>query len=59
MNPVTALVRRHPLISFVALAYGLTWGIGALLRGELTGLLSTNGLFTGAPTVRHCSSRRW
>src|SRR5678815_4404264 len=38
-----APVRRHPLISFFVLAYALTWGLGALLRGEPIGLFSVNG----------------
>lgn len=40
-----APVRRHPLISFFVLAYALTWGLGALLRGEPIGLFSVNGMF--------------
>jgi membrane protease YdiL (CAAX protease family) len=51
MNTFTSLVRRSPLMSFFAFAYALTWGVGALLRGEPTGLLSTNGMFIGAPAL--------
>jgi hypothetical protein len=47
MSTFISLVRGSPLISFFALAYALTWGVGALLRGEPTGLLSTNDMFTG------------
>jgi uncharacterized protein len=51
MNPITSLIRRSPVVSFFALAYGLTWGLGALLRGEPTGLLSAGGMFVGAPAL--------
>ena len=29
----TQVVRRHPLASFFILAFGLSWGVGAMLKG--------------------------
>jgi len=39
------------VLSFFALAYLITWGLGALLRGEPTGLLSNGGMFVAGPLV--------
>ena len=49
MNRIISLVRRSPLVSFFALAYGLSWGVSLLLRGEPTGAFSP--LFAGGPLV--------
>ena len=37
------VVQRHPLASFLILAFGLSWGVGALLNG--TPLIAPDGLF--------------
>jgi membrane protease YdiL (CAAX protease family) len=43
MGSITALVRRDPLISFLVLAFALSWGVGAVLNGN--GLLAPNASF--------------
>jgi CAAX protease family protein len=43
MGSITALVRRDPLISFLVLAFALSWGLGAVLNGN--GLLAPNASF--------------
>lgn len=43
MNPVFAVVRRHPLVSFFVLAFTLSWGLGAILNGHP--LLAPDGSF--------------
>ena len=37
------VVQRHPLASFLLLAFGLSWGVGAALKG--TPLVAPDGLF--------------
>ena len=49
MNGIVSLVRRSPLVSFFVVAYGLSWGVGVLLRGEPTGAFSP--LFVGGPLL--------
>ena len=41
----THVVPRHPLASFFILAFGLSWGVGALLKG--TPIIAPDGLFIG------------
>ncbi len=43
MGSITALVRRDPLISYLVLAFALSWGLGAVLNGN--GLLAPNASF--------------
>ena len=38
----TSVVHRHPLLSFFILAFGLSWGVGALLKG--TPIIAPDGL---------------
>ena len=37
------VVRRHPLASYFILAFGLSWGVGALIKG--TPILAPDGVF--------------
>ena len=39
----THVVRRHPLASFLILAFGLSWGVGAMIKGRP--LIAPDGLF--------------
>jgi uncharacterized protein len=43
MHAVTSLIRRSPLISFLVLAFALSWGVGALISGMP--LLAPNASF--------------
>ena len=43
MESITSLVRRSPLVSFLVLAFALSWGLGAILNGN--GLLAPNASF--------------
>jgi membrane protease YdiL (CAAX protease family) len=43
MEPITSLVRRNPLVSFLVLTFALSWGLGAILNGN--GLLAPNATF--------------
>jgi membrane protease YdiL (CAAX protease family) len=43
MGSITTLVRRDPLISYLVLAFALSWGLGAVLNGN--GLLAPNASF--------------
>ncbi len=43
MGSITTLVRRDPLISYLILAFALSWGLGAVLNGN--GLLAPNASF--------------
>jgi membrane protease YdiL (CAAX protease family) len=43
LGSITTLVRRNALISFVFLAFALSWGLGAVLNGN--GLLAPNASF--------------
>lgn len=45
MNPFS-IVRRYPVVSFFIIAVGLTWGIGAVIKG--TPVLAPDGNFIAA-----------
>jgi membrane protease YdiL (CAAX protease family) len=43
MDPITTLVRRSPLVSFLVLTFALCWGVGAVING--TPVLAPNASF--------------
>lgn len=49
MNAVLAVVRREPLVSFVVLAFALSWGLGAVLDGHP--LLAPDGSFVSGVLI--------
>lgn len=49
MNAILAVVRREPFVSFVVLAFALSWGLGAVLDGHP--LLAPDGSFVSGVLI--------
>ena len=49
MNTIKALIKRHPLLSYFALTFAITWGLFVLAVGGPGGIPATRVQFTTIP----------